>query len=325
MSEKKSDNELSFGSRMWLALGVFLRALLRLLILILIGGLIGGLLYYAVLQISQNIVAPLQNQSVRLEALETRQASNQSQLDDRLLKLSQRVSDLENQSRVDAEMQSKLQNGVSAMQESLDDHSARLAELDDLLARINSLEIQASYNSTQIADVEQTVKAESQSLSRLSQDVMLLRALELINRSRFYILQANYGMAASDVNMARDLLANLQQTDLPSYQIAALNDWSQRLDMVTQNLPFAPRIAAYDLEITWGLIAAGLPGPSTPTPNSLTRTPTAQTLTQSPALEALPQMPGASPTPTPWYFNGETPTPWATSTPMPTTPTVTPQ
>jgi septation ring formation regulator EzrA len=116
--------------------------LLRLLFLILLGVGLGVAIYYGVVYgapaLYYQYVHPVQQNTLRLEDLEARQAQSNQLISDRLEGLQARLEALEIQGDADRETFSSLQSGLDAVETSLADIQAAQAEaqaaIDDLLA-----------------------------------------------------------------------------------------------------------------------------------------------------------------------------------------------
>lgn len=171
---------------------------------------------------------------------------------------------------------------VSALEGSVEAHTASIAKLEEMQA---VLETQLQENNDAV-------------LVELKHEVMFTRALDILARGRLYLAQSNFGLAKTDVQTARDLLAELHAEK----EDVVLTKAIERLDLSLGNLPDFPVVASGDLEIAWQILISGSAPASTatftPTPTTLetfTSTPAAvQTFTPTPAL-----LETASPTPAP--------------------------
>lgn len=253
----------SFGSRLGKAFLWFFRALVRLILIVLVIGGFGAAIYYGVPYLQRTFVTPVEQNSTRVNELENEIASLQSQLDEykgQLTELNSQLDGLGNQVDETAARIETLDKSVQA-------HTASLKKLEDM---DTALEIQ----------IEQT---NDLTLLALKNEVTLTRVLDLLARARLYLAQSNFGLARTDVQSARDLLAELQASAADEAQTQAV----ERLDLALDNLPEFPVVASGDLEIAWQILMTGEALPtSTPEP-----APTSQ--------------PEATPTPT----AGATPTP----------------
>ncbi|MCE9646222.1 MAG: helix-hairpin-helix domain-containing protein [Chloroflexi bacterium] len=244
------EEKTTFLSRFGRAFGNFMRALLRLVLIILVIGGFGAALYYGLPFLNKTFIAPVERNTARVSELEGEIAALRSEL---------------------IEMNGR----VSALESSVDAHSASLAKLTEMQA---ALEGRLGENNDQ-AQLE------------LKHEVMMTRVLDMLGRARLYLSQSNFGLAREDVKDARDLLAQLQsETEQP--QLAQVID---RLDLALGNLPAFPVVASADLEIAWQMLMTGAPANAaaeTPTPAALpTYTPILdplETLTATPAPIGTP-------------------------------------
>ena len=177
---------------------------------------------------------------------------------------------------------------VSAAEAGTADLAALTDQYDAVETRLSSLEEQAA-----LLDGAETPLAE------LEKEIVVLKAAGLLNRSRLYMLQSNYGLAEEEVRLARGLLVDLQQ-QATSSEKGVLSAWIGRLDSALQALPDQPVMAGDDLEIAWQMLLRGLSAPlptasATPTPVG----PLVEDLqpTYTPWVTAtLPAVPTATPT-----------------------------
>jgi hypothetical protein len=114
--------------------------------------------------------------------------------------------------------------------------------------------------------------------------------MELLSRSRLYLIQNNPGLSRQDVEAARQTLAEVQE-NVPPDQKQIVSFWLQRLDLALENLNGTPVIAANDLEIAWSMLAAGFSAPVQMETMPLAQTPTpemtAKAATPPPATPTL--------------------------------------
>lgn len=135
----------------------------------------------------------------------------------------------------------RLETSMTALEQSIAAHSASLTKLDEIQAALEA-KIQTSQDET---------------LAQLKREVTFTRALDMLGRARLYLAQSNFGFARQDVKAARQLLLELNNP--------ANAEAIKRLDMVLENLPAFPVVAAGDLEIAWQILVNSQ-APATPTP-----------------------------------------------------------
>lgn len=247
-------NNLNAGERFSIAITSFLRAVVRLVLILLAAGILGGLAYFGFVFIYQQAVLPAQENASRISVIETRQANNQSQLNQRLENFQQRLTALENQYTIGSESLTELNASQELMQAGLEEQAARLELLDQLQSDLDSLRTETD-KALDLAQKNQATLSNGSLLAGVERDIKILKAASLLNRARLYMLQNNYGLAAQEIEVARELLASLEGQGLPEQQ-AALTVWLGRLDSALANLPDAPVIASDDLEIAWLLLVS---------------------------------------------------------------------
>lgn len=245
-------------SRFNLFIKNFVRGLTRLLLVLLLGALIGGVLYFGgVFLYSQFQSSQLQT-SERISMLETSQASSGSRLEETAAGLQERVAALEQQQTLNREQLSSIQTNLQSLQQAVATQNQALKKLDELDAEIAKMTDWLSYEATQVTAMQMTQTAPDSPLRSLRSEIKILRAMELLNRARLFLLQSNYGLATEDIQAARRELVVLQ-AEVPSYQQETVALWIERLDGSLTALPASPVQATSDLDLAWKLLSAGLP------------------------------------------------------------------
>lgn len=237
--------------------------LLRLIATLIILGVIGLGLYYGLPLLYQKYVVPVEQNTAGLTELQAAQKQTAQELAD----LQSRLKTVETGQGQNAQALSELDGRVSEIETQIAAHTKSLAALE----RMQS-ELQAQ---------DETNSAE------LQRQINVLKAMELLSRARLFMYQSNFGLARQDIQIARDLLAEVE-TDAPKSSAGDLEAVVHRLDLVLSDLPNFPVAASDDLNIAWQILLSGLPqaGPTLgPTP--------AATLTplSTPALTSTPTVP----------------------------------
>ena len=256
-----------------------IRWLFRLFMVILIGAVIGGVLYYLFLNIYRQAIEPLQNNAARLSVIETAQVVSLEQRDTRLEQVGERLAVLEDERTLDIESLDELQSDLAALDKALEEQDVLLADIEDLQDDLDSLKKMVSYEATQVMSIVATQRAEEAPINRVQQDLKVVKAMQLLSRSRLYLMQNNYGSAKLDIENSLAVLAELKD-QVPAYQVETVEEWITRLELAADNLPAKPALASDDMEIAWRLIVEGLPAKAetenpdgTPEPFIVTATP----------------------------------------------------
>jgi len=299
----------TFGQRMWKALGAFLRGLFKLLAILIILAVIGVIGYFGVQQLYRGYLG-LQDDIVRVEDSQAIQEQSAQQLAESLETIKERLDALElqsdNQKGAFAGLTSQIED-IQATQEAyqealkaegakdqavLEEINTALEELED---DIGSLESAVEKNSEKLDDLQEEIEAIKDStqsdqvpIDDLRRDLELVKVMELLTRSRLFLVENNLGLAISDIQSARDIL---EAMEVPDYQIETKEAIIERLELALTNLPASPELAAEDLEIAWQLLIDGFPNE----PDLEAET----TSTPSPQVEESTPTPTITPTPTP--------------------------
>lgn len=163
----------------------------------------------------------------------------------------------------------EVQSAQGALQEALTEVQAQVAALD--------LSLGARGN--EISRLSTALEGEN-SPQVLLRELQIVKVMALLSRSRLLLVQNNLGLARSDAETARGLLAELQ-ADGPEYQADALGAIMSLLDQALESLLDAPVAAADQLDGAWELLVAGLPD----APPEIEETPVVE---ETPAAEETP-------------------------------------
>jgi len=189
----------------------------------------------------------------------------------------------------------------------VDQNTARLIELAEEVASLkramNDWEPQFNQMNDRVNALDETIQAQTVSLTRLSdmqtkletelengnsiliqelkREVMHTRSIEFLSRARLYLSQSNFGLAREDVQSARDLLVQIQSV-APEYQLDRLDEIIAFLDLALDNLPNFPVVAVNHVDNAWQSLMNGLPesaaeaaiSPTVENTPTLTTTPT---------------------------------------------------
>jgi hypothetical protein len=258
----------------WSRLGMAFIKLVRIFVwLVIVLGVIGGVaaaVYYGIPYMYVRFVQPVELNAARIQEIATQQAEDLATSGAEVAQLRGQLSSLEGR--------------IGAVETSLTEHSAAIAQLETMQASL-----------AQDLDSQRT-----EVLADLDYQVKLMRSIELLSRARLYLFESNFGLARQDVLSARELLDGLQ-TAAPPEQIASLRAVIARLDLTLGNLPGYPVVAADDLEIAWQVLIDGLPAGAEAIVTPLRVFPTPlPTATETP-------LPPPSATPTPTLLESPTP------------------
>jgi hypothetical protein len=247
----------SFWSRLGRASLYIFRAVLRFVLLVIVIGGIGAAIYFGVPYLRDKFIVPVEQNRAQVEELQSEMRDSQN-----------RIAALEAQFN-------ETNGRVAALETAIEAHSASLAKLAGMQSAL-----------------EQKMQAgDAALLAELTREIRLTRAIEYLSRARLYLSQSNFGLARTDVQAARDLLAEVQANE-PEFKTESLKQVITRLDLALGNLPAFPVVAVGDVDIALQLLLSDLPEGAAEA-----------TVTPTPQMEATPPptpiiAPESSPTPT---------------------------
>ncbi|MCJ7734033.1 MAG: hypothetical protein MUP11_05755 [Anaerolineales bacterium] len=260
--------------------------LLRLVLALIAGTLIGAVVYFAAVgwipYLDQRIFQPIDNNRENLNELEATQMVLESQIE--IL-----METLESyQTQIDLGIQSTLEVLNLSITQLSDDVGEMQSDIDH----------NTYYGGTVIPAILATVSAKQDSTDRnlsalataqmresgTSQEIDLLRILELFSRANQDLLHDNYGQAEEELLAAQAILQKLE-LNLPASQRVISIEILGLVNQIIADLPSKPVLAAEKLQLAWQMGINGFPEPAwenqtgtvTPTPNitpSPTPTPT---------------------------------------------------
>lgn len=260
-------------------LTALLKTLTRVLVIILAAIFLGLLLYIGYMLLYEKSIFPTQENTNRLGLVE----KGQEQTSQEMAAFQERLTTLEARLNQSNESSAQLKTQQEDLQVQISTQAAALEELDQ-----DSADLQTQLDDTQakVDEQHELLFGTASPIEELRKDTVVLRVAGLLNRSRLYMLQNDYGSTRQQVELARGLLVELQDSSTASQQ-GVIASWIGRLDSALNYLPDQPVFAADDLEIAWQMVLQGLPqadsaaqvspSQSTPTPTpgkSPTATPT---------------------------------------------------
>ena len=237
-------NKMGWGSRL-------LRILLRFLVVIVVGAAIGIGAYYGVPAIYRDFIEPIQSNSGRIAALEESIARVQVDFREKNSELTSVFAQVEGEVAQQREDLSELTAGEEGLSSRVEDLAKALEDNQRWSARIDDLEERHRTLDARFSSLEESLDGEDLPYDRLEVQIQLLRAMELVTRARFWMIQGNLGKASDDLTIAKGVLESLEADTLEEESLLVIID---RLDQVLLEISLNPIIAADDLEIVWQLL-----------------------------------------------------------------------
>jgi hypothetical protein len=247
--ERPPESEKSVGSRI---LGWFL----RFLFILLLGVGIGVGVYYGIPRLYRDFIQPVQDNTKRVAVLEENLEQLQADFLENQSNVSTRFTDVVGEVAGQREELAGLQAQTEGMLTRMDEAYSRLDEVQLLLDSQQAMEASLEDLGNRLSALEAIVEEETP-LDHIRMQIELLRVMELVTRSRWWLVQDNSGKAVDDLTLAKEILMELNTDFQEDVMISSM---IERLDQILFEIPLSPVIAADDLEIVWQyLILASAP------------------------------------------------------------------
>ena len=285
-TENEATPKPSFGRRLYLAFKRLLILFFKILLILLILGAVGAAVYLgAPVLIDEYLLKDVKVHSEQIQEINSELVANTEFLNQRLADLQNRLETMEIQSDTEKQTINDLKTQLAVAEGIIQDLSLSIenleiiqSSLDEFSVSLSDLEEQLSIHESNLGDVQADIATLGQSIEgnqselkelaaqldaqveigTLRQELVLLKAMELITRARVSIGQENIGLARDDLQAAQNLLTSLS-SELPAYQAKYLSDIAYRLALALDNLDRATNLVDEDLEVAWQLLLQKLP------------------------------------------------------------------
>lgn len=290
-------NQQSPNPSFWQKLG---RAFYNLVRLVLILAIVAGIIaagYYGIPYLYEKFILPVETNTERLTEVESNLSAEINKLAEQITGLESRLAEMEDQQVRNAQEMVELGGQIDVLDSIIESYVESIEQLAAMQTQIDELVADS-------ARYEDLLLGEDSPITALQHQVTVTRAIELLSRSRLYLIQSNYGLARQDIQAARDLLFAVKP-EMEVEKAEQVQTVINRLDLALGNLPAFPVLAMTDVDVAWQSLVYGLsyhpiemptPAPIMPTP-----TPELEGETPMPEEEEATQEP-----------EEETPTPTAT-------------
>jgi len=210
------------------AIGGFLRFLIRFIFVLIVGALVGAGLYYGVPWAYRSLVQPVQQNTVRVAALEQRMAQEQARLQDENLALQERIAALEAEMTALGEQSAVQTQDVNGNAEQIQQLESRITEVEgDLKAQQDVVAGVRSQLDRGISDLSEQAAQIATQTEELEGRLALLQTAQDVLRVHLLLLEDNPRSARDTLTLAT---AHLEQAmSLMPEQAATLRDLQARM------------------------------------------------------------------------------------------------
>jgi hypothetical protein len=270
------NNERNPKPSFWQRLGrAFANLLKFFLILVIVIGIVAAVIYGAP-YLYEKFLLPIERNAARLTEVENKLTADMEILADQVTDLQTRLTEMENRQTRSAQVLAEYQGKVEVLESQIEAQGETILQLDAIQAQIDELADASARH-------EDLLMGDDSPLTDLQHQVTISRSIELLSRSRLYLIQSNYGMARQDIQAARDLLFALQ-IEMLEDKADEVQAVVARLDLALGNLPAFPVLAMNDVDIAWQSLVYGLSDQliEMPTPAPIMPTPTPEPEDETP-------------------------------------------
>ncbi len=273
-----NENQNSFIDQLGRGLGGLFKFIIRLAFVLVLAVAVGAGLYYGIAYgipaLDRAYLEPVRNNTAAIADLEAQAKLDAAQYSGQLAVLQERITALEVQNDTNL-------NTIDSLQTQLEQLVPLAAEQEALAEQVNALDtaLQAldqalaqaqNENSATFAELQETLTGNQESLDAITAelaandfpldqayaDLQVVKAMALLTRAQVFTFQANYGLAAADIEAARTLLIDLDGD--PALEGLDLSPILNRLSLALGSLPDSPDLASADLSVAWELLVEGI-------------------------------------------------------------------
>jgi chromosome segregation ATPase len=130
-------------------------------------------------------------------------------------------------------------------------------DLDSQQAENDAFSQKLSASEERMALIEAQWDEELAQISGILLEIQKFKAVELLTRSRYHLVQNNLGLAGQDIQSGYDLLLVIQD-EIPEAQAEQYTEILTHLESALANLPQQPVAAADDVDSAWNLLLSDL-------------------------------------------------------------------
>ncbi|MEJ2412114.1 MAG: hypothetical protein P8Y34_03840, partial [Anaerolineales bacterium] len=255
--------------------------ILRIILVLITGTVIGAVIYFNAVgwipYFEQRIFQPIDSHQQEIRRLQATQGSLETHIAGLSTALDAvRSGELQPTQQALTTNLSDLENALDALESRVDENSYYSATLNPSLLSTAAARQQALDRNLSALATAQMEDA------RKSQEIDLLKVLVLLNRTKQFLMDDNFGLAEDTLATIEEYLLKIGSSPAGIDQQAS--ELLNLIDGASADLPYRPEIAADKLELAWELTLTGMlnpagrgtvtPTPYEPTPPDTTPTPT---------------------------------------------------
>ena len=253
MSDVSEVSELEAGERTDSHFSRVMRFLLRFLIVVLLGGVLGVAIYFGVPTLYRSAIEPIQVNTQRIAELEEALNQVQTTSSRQVEQVGERLVEIEGRLAEQGETLAAMEAELKVVQTSLEDQRNRVSQLRIFVDKVEDLTSDMDEMVTRVEALESNLTAVELPAASIGRQLQLIRAMTLLTKARLWLVQDNLGLAAEEIETARNLLDEVIGAEQDG-EDEVLEQIVEKLDLALIDIRTTPIVAADELEIAWKLL-----------------------------------------------------------------------
>jgi len=241
-----------------------IRVIFRVFLVSLIGVTLGCAIYFSVQALYRDYVEPMQATLRRIPEIEEELAQDKAIARKQMGQIGERLAEIEGQLAEQGEALAILMVEIDVAQDELEDQDDRIDRLQNMANQVEALSSDLNGMIENMEALETTLSDVELPAQQINIQLRMIRAMTILCKARLWLSEDNLGLAAEEIEIARDLLASM--TDVDSIEAnGLLEQIIERLNLALADVRTIPIVAADELEVAWKLmIEVTEPGIFTP-------------------------------------------------------------
>lgn len=230
-----------------------IRVIFRIVLVSLIGVTLGVAIYFSVQALYRDYVEPIQATLLRIPEIEEELAQDKAIAKRQMGQIGERLAEIEGQLTEQGETLAILLVETDVVRDELEDQGDRIDRLHNMADQVESLSSDLNSVIEKVEILETTMSDVDLPTQRISLQLRMIRAMTILCKARLWLAEDNLGLAAEEIETARDLLASMPEVDFTEGE-ELLEQIVERLNLALADVRTFPVVATDELEVAWKLM-----------------------------------------------------------------------
>jgi chromosome segregation ATPase len=230
-----------------------IRVIFRILLVSLIGVILGVAIYFSVQVLYRDYIEPMQATLQRIPEIEEELAQDKAITRKQMGQIGERLAEIEGQLAEQGETLAILLVETDRVLDELEDQDDRIDRLRNMADQVEVLSADLNGMIEKVETLEITLSDVELPTQPINLQLRMIRAMTVLCKARLWLTEDNLGLAAEEIENARDLLASVPEVDsIEGNEL--LEQIIERLNLALADVRTIPIVAADELEIAWKLM-----------------------------------------------------------------------